>query len=446
MNNWSLYLIIKDIALVQVAGSYLKPPKPSMSFELAHLRRRWLESSPQRSAHLPSHPERHRMRSSSLAPHPPPPPPLSSPPIPAAPLRSSISGSDSLRSAAPRPPPLPCPPDHPPSDSDLACRFCFEGEERGQLLAPCKCTGSQRWVHSLCLARWLAHASLRLGEGPRADICRVCSSPFSLALLPSSVSTILPPSLSHSLPPSLASPCPPSLLQLASPGSSVLAEALVPGSLLISTLLSLPPRASGDLSHWLRAVYLLLPREGGELWGVNLTRELPTSTAHSSPLVQSARRAGVAVRFFDGGMRQPTSVLPVHSEVLHPSLPASPLALTAAPQPSSPKELAARHASDALPPSLSTAFPPSHPISLPTTVHTSHATSPPHLSSPSSTSSPPPSSGWPSLVDAVASICRGHGLRWGGDAGRVLLAAKARAERGARQPLPEVLLFQGAPS
>lgn len=41
----------------------------------------------------------------------------------------------------------------PSSTAHMAqCRFCLaEGED---LVAPCECRGSQRWVHLSCLRRW----------------------------------------------------------------------------------------------------------------------------------------------------------------------------------------------------------------------------------------------------------------------------------------------------
>lgn len=36
------------------------------------------------------------------------------------------------------------------------CRFCFDGEsaEAGNLVTPCKCSGSLKYVHLSCLQRW----------------------------------------------------------------------------------------------------------------------------------------------------------------------------------------------------------------------------------------------------------------------------------------------------
>ena len=56
------------------------------------------------------------------------------------------------------------------------CRFCFEGE--GELIVPCKCSGSQKYVHRECLCTWLQHAH---GSSLSNTVeCRVCQQPFKL--------------------------------------------------------------------------------------------------------------------------------------------------------------------------------------------------------------------------------------------------------------------------
>ena len=48
-------------------------------------------------------------------------------------------------------PPLPPPPPPQPiieeEEGERMCRYCFDGEEEGELIAPCACKGGQRWVH-----------------------------------------------------------------------------------------------------------------------------------------------------------------------------------------------------------------------------------------------------------------------------------------------------------
>jgi putative AlgH/UPF0301 family transcriptional regulator len=56
------------------------------------------------------------------------------------------------------------------------CRFCLDTGI--DLVAPCACNGSQRYVHLNCLRRW-QHAMR--GDEIRARVCSVCQSPFAFA-------------------------------------------------------------------------------------------------------------------------------------------------------------------------------------------------------------------------------------------------------------------------
>jgi len=63
-----------------------------------------------------------------------------------------------------------------------SCRICFEG---GQLIAPCKCRGSQQYVHSRCLEKWRRVVLANLIQAPESfsykDLhnCKVCKTPFT---------------------------------------------------------------------------------------------------------------------------------------------------------------------------------------------------------------------------------------------------------------------------
>ena len=37
---------------------------------------------------------------------------------------------------------------------DIVCRICLEDAERSEVIAPCACKGSQKWVHRQCLNNW----------------------------------------------------------------------------------------------------------------------------------------------------------------------------------------------------------------------------------------------------------------------------------------------------
>ena len=58
-----------------------------------------------------------------------------------------------------------------------ACRICFE--QGGDLVSPCRCVGSQRFVHSACLRRWqrVASGGSHDDELRHATFCAVCNRP-----------------------------------------------------------------------------------------------------------------------------------------------------------------------------------------------------------------------------------------------------------------------------
>mmetsp|Transcript_62186 Transcript_62186/g.131374 ORF Transcript_62186/g.131374 Transcript_62186/m.131374 type:complete len:719 (+) Transcript_62186:367-2523(+) len=66
------------------------------------------------------------------------------------------------------------------------CRYCFEGEEGGELISPCKCAGGQKWVHLTCLRSWQRTVLVSQPTHPdlydmdtRQRICNVCKSDFT---------------------------------------------------------------------------------------------------------------------------------------------------------------------------------------------------------------------------------------------------------------------------
>lgn len=56
------------------------------------------------------------------------------------------------------------------------CRFCLEEAPIEELLAPCRCEGTSRFVHVACLRRWQRQVASDL----RSAVCSVCRSSFSL--------------------------------------------------------------------------------------------------------------------------------------------------------------------------------------------------------------------------------------------------------------------------
>ncbi|XP_077123747.1 E3 ubiquitin-protein ligase MARCHF11 [Ranitomeya variabilis] len=44
--------------------------------------------------------------------------------------------------------------------SPPTCKICFQGPEQGELLNPCRCDGSVRYTHQLCLLKWISERGL----------------------------------------------------------------------------------------------------------------------------------------------------------------------------------------------------------------------------------------------------------------------------------------------
>jgi len=63
------------------------------------------------------------------------------------------------------------------------CRFCFTGSECGSLVAPCACSGSQRFVHKRCLRQW-QRVSFQ-SRGVYETACRVCHAEYTVSTLSS---------------------------------------------------------------------------------------------------------------------------------------------------------------------------------------------------------------------------------------------------------------------
>lgn len=53
------------------------------------------------------------------------------------------------------------------------CRFCLEDDALANLIAPCVCKGSFKYVHSQCLFQWYEH------EPTKGLNCSACLEPFS---------------------------------------------------------------------------------------------------------------------------------------------------------------------------------------------------------------------------------------------------------------------------
>lgn len=65
-------------------------------------------------------------------------------------------------------------------DEERVCRICRDDGEREDLIAPCKCTGSVRWVHASCLNRWRIECLTR--NQTNVDHCEICRNTFDVPI------------------------------------------------------------------------------------------------------------------------------------------------------------------------------------------------------------------------------------------------------------------------
>jgi len=71
-------------------------------------------------------------------------------------------------------------------EEERLCRYCFEGEDAGELISPCRCAGGQKYVHLSCLRWWQRAVLISQPTHPdlydtdtRQRICNVCKAEFS---------------------------------------------------------------------------------------------------------------------------------------------------------------------------------------------------------------------------------------------------------------------------
>jgi len=75
-------------------------------------------------------------------------------------------------------------------DSNSQCRICWnlgtsdESNSDNPLVTPCKCSGSQRYVHSQCLAKWISVSA-------RSEQCPSCLGMYRGIIIYSRRSSIL---------------------------------------------------------------------------------------------------------------------------------------------------------------------------------------------------------------------------------------------------------------
>ncbi|KAF4682817.1 hypothetical protein FOZ60_010073 [Perkinsus olseni] len=69
--------------------------------------------------------------------------------------------------------------------TELICRICFGFTETkgNELIAPCMCKGTQKWVHVSCLQSWQRAMQIIGGDiaSEKATTCNVCQGKLALA-------------------------------------------------------------------------------------------------------------------------------------------------------------------------------------------------------------------------------------------------------------------------
>mmetsp|Transcript_13779 Transcript_13779/g.18392 ORF Transcript_13779/g.18392 Transcript_13779/m.18392 type:complete len:549 (+) Transcript_13779:13-1659(+) len=136
-------------------------------------------------------------------------------------------------------------------EEEKICRYCFDGEEVGELISPCNCSGGQKYVHTECLKRWQRMLIVSSPTHPafqhddlRDMECNVCKSKF----------THEPPSR-HELMSSFTGPEIAALIDI----GCIIGAGIEFSIELAQQLESMPSilREVSSYDHWLRAAYLI---------------------------------------------------------------------------------------------------------------------------------------------------------------------------------------------
>jgi len=136
-------------------------------------------------------------------------------------------------------------------DEERICRYCFDGEDEGDLISPCKCAGGQKYVHLRCLRQWQRMVLVSQPTHPafhdrdlRHQTCNVCKSEFTCA-----------PPTRHEL---MASFTGPEIAALIDAGCIIGAHEAFSAEL--ERQLAVMPafqRRPSSYHHWMRGVYLI---------------------------------------------------------------------------------------------------------------------------------------------------------------------------------------------
>lgn len=142
--------------------------------------------------------------------------------------------------------------------AEKMCRYCFEGEDDGELISPCKCSGGQKYVHLKCLRQWQRMVLVTQPTHPafydrdlRHHTCNVCKAEFTCA-----------PPTRHEL---MASFTGPEIAALIGERSIIAAHEAF-SSELERQLEGISPfeRHQRGYDHWIRGVFLITGVEEDE--------------------------------------------------------------------------------------------------------------------------------------------------------------------------------------
>lgn len=183
------------------------------------------------------------------------------------------------------------------TECDEICRYCLSGE--GQFIAPCKCIGSQKWVHTECLTKWQRACQIRKATHPwyheqtnPEKICSICVSKFDID--PPNYEELVREVAGNQV----ISQIKEGFMMVATIESSQQSEAILSANAHFEPLRS-------HLSPWIRGVYLIIdisPEMRGEMiTAVNLTKELNRPPSYFQNFIRRFRHKKVQVKWMHAG-------------------------------------------------------------------------------------------------------------------------------------------------
>lgn len=68
---------------------------------------------------------------------------------------------------------------------NYTCRICLEKEKaNAKLITPCLCKGTMRYVHNLCLKKWLEENNIKIDINNKDDIhCEICKAKYKIKII-----------------------------------------------------------------------------------------------------------------------------------------------------------------------------------------------------------------------------------------------------------------------